>query len=666
LTARLARPLDIETLWRLERVADVAIAPDGRAAACSVTAYSMEENKARSTLWLLPADSCAPRRLTRGEKDAKPAWSPRGDRIAFLGKREQEGRKDEEAQLYVIPAAGGEAQRASDFLPGVEAFRWMADGERIVFVSWVWPELRGARAQNARYKAFKERKESAYATSEAQYRHWDRNLPMGRVPHLLVLDLRDGRITDLFERTAFELPRVDPGTAHFDVSPDGRRVAFVHDPSPTKRAANVRVLAQIEVRTRRVTALTRGSAWSYGAPRYAPDGSQLACVAANVARRHTMPGQLAFVRAGASPRVIDAKPLDLEDGPLRWTRDGGAVLFTAQERGRCHLWRYDLREGTFEIALRGGWVQGFDLGCTPGEETLVAAIDSAAHPVQVHAIRGGETMRLERFNDDILSGVGLGETREVALRGARGDAVQMFVTFPPRFDARRRHPLLQVIHGGPYTASGDAFSYRWNAHLFASHGYVVAQVNYHGSSGFGFAFRDSIMGRQGRLETEDIEAGTAWLLKQPWADRKRVFAAGASYGGFLVAWMNGHVRPGRYRAYVCHAGVFDRIATFSADSYTERPLDLHALYWQDGAKVRAQSPHTFADRMRTPTLVIHGNNDFRVPDTNGLAYYNTLHSRGVPTRLVWFPDENHWVLKPRNSRLWYTEVFDWLAAHDAR
>jgi len=244
--------------------------------------------------------------------------------------------------------------------------------------------------------------------------------------------------------------------------------------------------------------------------------------------------------------------------------------------------------------------------------------------------------------------------------------VQMFVTFPPRFDSRRKHPLLQVIHGGPYTASGDAFSYRWNAHVLASRGYVVAQVNYHGSSGFGFAFRDSIMGRQGRLETEDIEAGTDWLLKQPWADRGRVFAAGASYGGFLVAWMNGHIRPGRYRAYVCHAGVFDRIATFSADSYTERPLDLHALYWRESAKVRAQSPHTFADRMRTPTLVIHGNNDYRVPDANGLSYYNTLHSRGVPTRLVWFPDENHWVLKPRNSRLWYTEVFDWLAAHDAR
>jgi len=278
----------------------------------------------------------------------------------------------------------------------------------------------------------------------------------------------------------------------------------------------------------------------------------------------------------------------------------------------------------------------------------------------VHAIRSGAATRLERFNDERVARLALGETREVTLRGARGDDVQMFVTFPPRFDPRRKHPVLQVIHGGPYTAAGDTFGYRWNTHLFASRGYVVAAVNYHGSSGFGFAFRDSIMGRMGRLELRDIEAGTDWMLSKPWADPKRVFAAGGSYGGFLVAWMNGHVPAGRYRAYVSHAGVFDRIATFSADSYADRPRDLGALYWENATKVRSQSPCTFAHRMDTPTLVIHGNNDYRVPDTNGLAYYNTLLTRGVDTRLVWFPDENHWVLKPRNSRLWYNEIFDWL------
>ncbi|MEO7744554.1 MAG: S9 family peptidase [Usitatibacter sp.] len=669
--------IDIETLWQLERVASVGIAPDGSAAVCAVTTYSMEQNKGGTSLWLLPAGACAPRRLTRaGEKDGNPAWSPSGDRIAFLAKREQEGHMDAERQLYVIAASGGEAERKSNFLPGIDDFKWMPDGKRIVFVSWVWTGVKGSRAQDRRHKAFTERKESAYVTSEAHYRHFDRGLPMGRVPHLLMLDLASGRITDLFESTGYELPRADPRASHFDIAPDGRRIVFAYDPAPRKRAVNPVALAEIDVASRRVVALTHDAAWNFDAPRYCPEaslplgrgpnlhGSQVACIATHVGKRHTMPGRLAFVRRGQSPRVVAGDwRIDVE-GPLRWTPDGSAVLFAAQEKGRCHLWRFDLRGEALAVAVQGGWVQGFDIGGKPGDETLVVAMDCAAHPVQVHAIRSGVAQRLERFNDERMARLALGETREVTIEGARGDEVRMFVTFPPRFDPRRKYPVLQVIHGGPHAAAGDTFGYRWNTHLLASRGHVVAAVNYHGSSGFGFKFRDSIMGRMGRLETGDIEAGTDWLLAKPWADAKRVFAAGGSYGGFLVAWMNGHIPAGRYRAYVCHAGVFDRVATFSADSYEWRPKDLGGFYWENAAKVRAQSPHTFAHRMDTPTLVIHGNNDYRVPDTNGLAYYNTLLARGVPTRLVWFPDENHWVLKPRNSRLWYSELFDWLKAHD--
>ncbi len=658
-------PLDVDTLWQLERVAGVSLSPDASAAVCAVTKYSMQDNKGATSLWLLPTGECRPRRLTRGgEKDGKPAWSPQGDRIAFVGRRDQEGRKDATPQLYLLDATGGEAERRTSFGPGVEDFRWLPDGRRIAFVSWVWPGLKGIRAQEREHKAFTDRKESAYVTGEAQYRHFDRGLPQGRVPHLLLLDLASGRITDLFEGTGLELPRVEPGAIHFDVSPDGRRIAFVHDPAPRKLATNPTALAEIDLATRRVTALTTNASWSYEAPRYAPDGSQLACVATHVERRHTMPGRLALVRRGRPPRVFGSDWLVDVEGPLRWAPDGSAVLFAAQERGRCHLWRFDAASASLGIAVPGGWVQGFDLAGPPGAATIVVAVDCAAHPVQVHAVRSGQALRLERFNDAILARVQLGETREATVRGARGDPVQVFLTFPPRFDARRRHPLLHVIHGGPYAASGDTFGYRWNTHLLASRGYVVAAVNYHGSSGFGFAFRDSIMGRLGRLETEDIEAATDWLLRQPWVDGSRLFASGGSYGGFLVAWMNGHVPAGRYRAYVCHAGVFDRLLTFSADSYLHRPKDLGAFYWDRPAKVRAQSPSSYAHRMATPTLVIHGNDDYRVPDANGLAYYNTLQARGVPSRLVWFPDENHWVLKPRNSRLWYGEFFDWLAAHD--
>ena len=661
------RPLDVETLWKLARIGGLALAPDGSAAVCTATRFSMEENRGRSSLWLLDTRGAPPRQLTTaGEKDAQPAWSPRGDRIAFLAKREHDGRKDAERQLYLIDAHGGEARRLTDFAPGVEDFKWMPDGRGIVFIAWVWPDLRGAKAQARRFKEFTDRKESAYVTTEALYRDFDHGLPMGRVPHLLLVDVESGRITDLLEGTGYELPRMDLAASQFDIAPDGRRIAFVHDPRPRKTAVNTLALAELTLRGRRIRPLTRDAAWSFDAPRYSPDGARIACVATNLGRRHTMPGRLALLRPVARPRIVgESWVQDLEGSGLRWARDGASLLFAAEERGRRHLYRYDLARDALRPVLRGGWVQFFDVAGEGADETIVAGIEAASHPVRVYGLRGGVARRLDRFNDDVLGAVAFGETREATVRGARGDRVQMFLTFPPGFDPRRKYPVLQVIHGGPYAAAGDSFQYRWNTHVFAAQGYVVAAVNYHGSSGFGFAFRDAITGHLGEYELRDIEAGTDWVLAQPWADRRNVFAAGGSYGGFMVAWMNGHVPRGRYRAYVCHAGVFDRVATFSADSYLHRPKDLGAFFWEDPAKVLSQSPHSFAHRMETPTLVIHGNNDYRVPDTNGLAYYNTLQARGVPARLVWFPDENHWILKPRNSRLWYREFFAWLSERSA-
>jgi dipeptidyl aminopeptidase/acylaminoacyl peptidase len=280
-------------------------------------------------------------------------------------------------------------------------------------------------------------------------------------------------------------------------------------------------------------------------------------------------------------------------------------------------------------------------------------------------VPGSPRKRIEHFNDKLLAGIDLGRQEEVWITGALGDRVQMWLTYPPGFDARKPHPVLHTIHGGPHTAFGDSWHYRWNSAVFAAQGYVVAGVNYHGSSSFGYAFADSITHRWGQLELQDVEAATDWLLKKPWVDARRVYAAGGSYGGYMVAWMNGHVKPGRYAAYVCHAGCFDWVGMFAEDAYTWFPKELGADYWDDMAKVHAQSPHAFAGKMQTPTLVVHGALDYRVPDAQGLAYYNTLKARGVDARLLWFADENHWVLKPRNSKQWYGEFFAWLARHDA-
>ena len=667
------RPLDARTLWQLSRIGGLALAPDGARAVCSVTDHDVELNSASTALWLLSTLGGAPRQLTRcGDKDGQAAWSPQGDRIAFVARREQQGSKDGTPQLYLISPDGGEAARISHFAPGIEHFKWMPDGQHILFAAWVWPGLKGAAAQNKQHKSWSERKESGYATSQAYYRYWDHNIPQDRVQHLLMLDIASGRITDLFEGTAFELDRANDSNTAYDVHPGGRRIAFAHDPQPVQRLGNPGAITELSLRGHRFSALASDAGWDFGSPRYSPDGRHLAMVAAHTGKVHTAPTQLGLVDLagrlepqGVAWRVLGQRWDHCVDGPLRWSADGTALLFKAEERGRTPLWRHELASGHIERVHAGGTVQGFDVGI----EVTVVVEDTAMSPPRVHALRAGQApRRLEHFNDALLRDVSLGEVKEVSFQGALGEDVQMWLTFPPGFNARRKHPVTHVIHGGPHTAAGDSFGWRWNPHVFAAAGQVIAQVNFHGSSGFGWAFRHSLIGRQGELELRDIEAGTDWLLRQPWADAQRLCATGGSYGGFLVAWMNGHVPAypaGRYRAYVCHAGVFDRVATFSADSYPERPKDLGANYWQDMPRVLAQSPHASAAQMNTPTLVIHGALDYRVPDCNGLAYYNTLKARGVDARLLWFPDENHWVLKPRNSLLWYAEFQSWLERHTA-
>jgi dipeptidyl aminopeptidase/acylaminoacyl peptidase len=674
-TSTKSTPLTVDDLWALQRLGTPSLSPDGAQAVAALNSFSMEDNKSSSALWLLSTLGGAPRLLTTGgEKDGNPRWSPRGNLIAFTAKREQEGAKDETQQLYLIAPDGGEAQRAASVATGVEAFRWCPDGRRLVFVSWVWPELKGSAAQAKKHKEFKDRKESGYVTSEAQYRFWDHNLPMGRVAHLHLLELpasgdaAKAKVRDLFEGTPYELGRAEPDANHFDISPDGKRIVFAFDPAPEKRVDGRFALAELELKTGKFSVIAKDAAWDFAAPRYSPDGKRIAFLASHQGRKHTMPAQLAlWHRDGSAWEVISSEWDHEVQAPLQWEDDGLAVLLMAEQKGRKHLWRFDLADRRAEVVVAGGWVGSFDKAAG----TLVTVADSATHPGRMHAHLPGEAARrIESFNDTLLAARASARVEEVWIQGAASveggpkEEVQLWLAYPPGFDAKKKYPVLHVIHGGPHTAFGDVWHYRWNAQVMAAQGYVVAMVNYHGSSSFGYAFLDSITHRWGELELQDVEAATDWLLKKPWVDKKRIFATGGSYGGYMVAWMNGHVKPGRYAAYVCHAGCFDWVGMFADDAYTWHAKELGAWYWDDMARVHSQSPHAYAATMRTPTLVVHGALDYRVPDAQGLAYYNTLKALGVDARLLWFPDENHWILKPRNSKLWYEEYFGWLRSHD--
>jgi dipeptidyl aminopeptidase/acylaminoacyl peptidase len=393
-------------------------------------------------------------------------------------------------------------------------------------------------------------------------------------------------------------------------------------------------------------------------PRYSPDGRSLVFHAYDTKRAFNDQGHLVLLeRRGGRMRRLAPK-LDRATNHVAWTPDSRALLFALESHGRQGIARLPLDAPMPSLVVPGGTVGGF----VQSRDGSVIAFDraTAMHPPAIYACRadGGGERSIESANRALLARHTMGEIREVTVKGWGGAPVQMWINFPPNFDPKKKWPLLHAIHGGPHAAHVDGWHFRWNTQVFAGHGYVVAAVNYHGSSGFGQKWLETITGRYGIKEYADVEAGTDWLLRQGYIDRARLVATGGSYGGYMVAYMNGHTD--RYKTYVCHAGCYDWVSMMATDGYHFFADELGAFHWDNPVRVMKQSPHHYVRRAKTPTLVIHGEQDYRVPATQALQYYDTLKAKKVPARLVWFPDENHWILKPQNARLWYREFFGWV------
>ncbi|MEO8484786.1 MAG: S9 family peptidase [Betaproteobacteria bacterium] len=651
-------PLTVEALWALKRIGTPTLSPDGSLACAPVTSYVMAKNEGSTELWLYPTRpvrGARSRRLTAGDKDSGPEWSPDGRAIAFTAKRKD----DEVPQLYVIAPDGGEARRVTTLSTGCASVRWFPDAKRVAFVSWVWPDLPTDAAQAKRLKERKDDQVKVHATERAESRFWDHWITDGREPHVFVCDVATGRCRDALAGTGLSLPPWEPSANDFDIAPDGGEIAITADLADEPGMLHRTDIVTIDLATRRKRVMTASTGRSDSAPRYAPDGSAIAYLSHDTERSHVDQGHLELVpRRGGKPRAVGTA-FDRVPTHAQWARDGRGLLFTAEDRGRTNLYRLEPGATQATLVVAGGSVGDF----AQSSDGATIAFDraSAMHPPALFACGadGSGERGLETTNDALLARHALGEMREMTVKGWGGEPVQVWVMYPPGFDAKRKWPLLHSIHGGPHAAHGDGWHFRWNAHVFAGKGYVVPMVNYHGSSGFGQKFIESIVARYGEKEFADVEAATDALLRTGSIDRDRLVATGGSYGGYMVATMNGRTR--RYASYVCHAGCYDWVSMMATDGYAWFHRELGAWHWDDLARVMGQSPHHYVGKATTPTLVVHGELDYRVPATQALQYYHTLKAKGVEARLLYFPDENHWILKPQNSRRWYGEFFDWIA-----
>lgn len=646
--------LTVEHLWQCERIGTPSLSPDGKWVVLDQTTYSMDTNESATQLWLYSTDGKVRKQLTSaGKKNASPVWSPDGKWIAFCAKREG----DEAAQLYVIAADGGEARRVTQLSTGVSSPKWFPDGKQVLAISSVWPDLKTDAEQAKRAKANKESKVQAKVVEQDNYRYWDHWICDGKRPHLFQINVSTGAAKDLFAGKPWTLSLADVGPSDFAIAPDGTEIAWVQPNEPT-RTIDPNTITLLSLKTKRTQKIDLGE-MRLGQPVYSHSGDHIAFLATptEAPTQHTR--LMHWTRKGGATQRLAAKwPRSVGTygaAQLQWTADDRAIVFTAEDSGQQHLYSLPLTAAEPIRIATGGYVHAFDLA--HAGDSLVYTRSSIDHPAQLFARTARGEARLDRTNK-FLESIPLGDWESRTFKGWKGEDVQAFICYPPNYDPKKKYPLLQNVHGGPHASHLDTFHYRWNMHAFAAQGYVVAAVNFHGSAGFDENFLGSLNGDIATPAYTDVEAVTDALIREGIVDKNKLYAAGGSYGGLMVAWMNGHTD--RYKAMVCHAGVYDWQAQFGDDLYLWTKKELGVWPWDDPKKHGAQSPHTYAKNMKTPTLVIHGELDYRVPYYEGLEYYNTLRAKGIPARLVVYPDENHWILKPQNSRLWYREFFAWL------
>jgi dipeptidyl aminopeptidase/acylaminoacyl peptidase len=615
-----------------------------------VTTYDVAENLGRGRIWHVARDGASTPLTASDINASRPLVSPDGKRLAYLVSLE-----GSYTQLFVSERDDSEPAQVTTLPLGVIGAKWLPDGSGLVVLANVFKGHLSIDASTAEVERRKEAKYVVHVTDDAIYRYWDMWLTTGEVPHLFHLDLASGATRDLTPNSErwWAFPNTDDPPADFDISPDGTRVAFVADSSLPPHRQVKRSLFMVDLQTGEESDLTPEWAAHTRRPRFSPDGRRVAFGYMVLIDFYGDRVRLAMLDLANG--IAEQLTEDWDRSADEWEFDGrGDLIFVAEDRGRQHLFRLAIGDQTPVLLSEGGTLSG--PAVAPDGTVYLIHHDLTSPPEVVRLDGQGQLAEVTAFARPATTAVEWGRIEELAVPGADDNPIQVILVHPP--GGADHSALVHMIHGGPHGVFGDGWQWRWHAQSFAARGYLVAMVNFHGSSSFGQDFAMSIHGAWGDRPYRDIEAVTDHLIGAGLVDESRMAIAGGSYGGYLVSFIIG--QTSRYACAVAHAAVTNLGGMYASDVTSGRARAYGAEIWEDRAVVERYSPSSHASGYATPTLVIVSERDYRVPATQGLEFYGVLKAKRVPARLLYYPAENHWIVSPQASLHWYDQVFSWL------
>ncbi len=650
------RAMTVEDMWAMKRIGQAVLSPDGEWVAFEMTEYKMDDNSRNTDIWMVSTKDGTVRQMTvNSAYDGTPRWKPDGSELSFISDR------NGSAQIFSMPLNGGEACQLSFFPVDVDNFIWSPDGKQWAFAATVFADAPSLEASAARDREKQESLVKARVIDRLMFRQWNR-WTNGKYSHIYVSDVQGNNVRDVTPGE-YDAPPLDlGGDQDFMFSPDGKELAFVSNHDSMIAISTNNDVFLYSLNNQQTTCITVPNKSVDNQPVYSPDGRFLVYNAMKRPGFESDQNEIILFDRKAGEKTSLTENFDRNPQQVIWSPDSKKLYFCAENRGRKSLYELEVKSKTTKEILFQHSNSNLMMG--PNKNCLYFKQQSVSAPNEIYKLdlSTGKYTQLTFINQSLLKELAFNNVEDFEYKSFDNQMVHGFMLKPPFFDKNKKYPVVLLIHGGPQNMWCDNFHFRWNASMFASPGYVVVMINIRGSKGYGQEWCDAVSKDWGGGPYKDLMSGLDYVCQNfSFIEGKKIVAAGASYGGFMINWIATHTD--RFKALACHAGVYDQVSMYGSTEELWFPeWEFDGNPYENPDLYRKWSPSTYAANLKkynVPTLVTHGQNDFRVPVSQAFQFFTALQRQNVPSRLVYFPDEYHFVTKPQNAQLWWNEIFNW-------